>query len=303
MPHALLLRGPTGVGKRCFARRLARALLCRTPSPDAACAQCRSCHLFALGTHPDLQHVTTLEDRKLIGIGQIREVIDRATLTAASGSRKVILVEAAESMTRASANTLLKTLEEPPGDTVFILVSDRSSLLPATIRSRCQTLAFPCPPEAQALSWLEGRIDDASSVPAMLALAHGAPLLALELAARGAAGETLQRDLASLLDGGVDPVAVAERWSEQGIDEISWWLTGIVQDAIRVQVAPGFAAARPDIRELTGKRVLGDWFRLLDCCLAARAALARQLNLNEKLALESLALACGDSACEDVFPA
>ena len=303
IPHALLLRGPAGVGKRHFARRFARALLCQSPSRHDACGECRACHLSFAGLHPDLHLIEIPEDRKVIGIDAIRELIDRVALTASGGILKVIVIAPAEMMTRPAANTLLKTLEEPPGDTVFMLVSDRSGLLPATIRSRCQALAFPCPPAPVALPWLERRIDDGPPAAALLALAHGAPLRALELARRSIARAALHDDLASLLEGSADPVSVAERWSEHGIDEISWWLTGMVQEAIRTRAAPARPAAPADIQTLAPERTLSDWFRLLDCCLTARGALARQINLNERLALESLALACRRSACDDVFVA
>lgn len=296
LPHALLLRGQAGLGKRCFALRLARALLCRSPSPEEACGECRSCHLVSVGTHPDLHRIEAPEDRKLIGIDQIRELIERVALTASGGAGKVVVVAPAELMTRSAANTLLKTLEEPPGAAVFLLVSDRSSLLPATVRSRCQSVSFACPPAEAALSWLEGRIDGASPASALLALAHGAPLRALELSGRSADRKALQDDLTSLLKGAADPVAVAEGWGEQGVEEISSWLTGIVQEAIRARAAPGSVAARPDIRELARRADLYEWFRVLDGCLATRDALARQINLNEKLALESLTLACRRSA-------
>ena len=299
IPHALLLRGPAGVGKRHFARRLASALLCQSPSRHDACGQCRACHLSFAGLHPDLHLIEPPEDRKLIGIDAIRELIERVALTASGGILKAIVIAPAEAMTRPAANTLLKTLEEPPGDTVFMLVSDRSSLLPATIRSRCQALAFPCPPAPVALSWLESRIDAGQPAPALLALAHGAPLGALELARRSAARATLHDDLAALLEGTADPVSVAERWSEHGIDEVSWWLTGLVQETIRTCAAPARAATPGDLRPLAPERTLSDWFRLLDRCLSARDALARQINLNERLALESLALACCRSACDD----
>ena len=301
MPHALLLRGAAGVGKRRFSRRLAGALLCRSPSSDEACGRCRACHLAAAGHHPDQHLVGTPEDRKTIGIDQIRELIGHVGLTAGGGAYKVVVIAPAERMTHPAANTLLKTLEEPPGDTVFMLVSDQSSLLPPTIRSRCQAILFPCPPRPVALSWLEDETDAGQPVSALLALAHGAPLRAAELAG-GKALEcraALLGDLASLFRGSADPVSVAERWSEYGIDQVSWWLTGIVQDAIRVRAAPGFPAAPHGLDALAREAALDDWFRLLDGCLAARGALARQLNLNERLVLEGLVLACRRTVCDD----
>ena len=299
LPHALLLRGPAGVGKRCFARRLARTLLCRSPSREDACGQCRACHLASGELHPDLHRIEAPEDRKLIGIEQLREVNERLTLTASGGTRKVVVMAPAEAMTRPAANTLLKTLEEPPGDTVFILVSDRSSLLPATIRSRCQALSFPCPPAPLALQWLEGRLDTGQSAATLLELAHGAPLRAAELARRNDVRSELLREVESLLEGAADPVSVAERWAEHGIDTVSWWLTGIAQDAIRTRSAPQLPASNHEIFRVAGKTTLADWFHLLDACLVARDALARRVNLNERLALESLVLACLGTACDD----
>ena len=212
----------------------------------------------------------------------------------------MVVLAPAEAMTRPAANTLLKTLEEPPGDTVFLLVSDRSGLLPATIRSRCQALAFPCPPTPPAMAWLEDRVGSKGSAAELLALAHGAPLRAVDLEGRSALRVGLIDDLESLMRGAADPVSVAERWSGHGLDEISWWLTGLVQDAIRLRAAPGRGGGdTAQLRSLAVKTSPAGWFRLLDACLAIRSALSRQLNLNERLALEDLALACGRSACDD----
>ena len=301
VPHALLLRGPAGVGKRRFAQRLARALLCHSANEEEACGKCKSCHLAAAGLHPDLHVIEALEKRKQILIDQIRDLLGRVVLSASGGSRRVVVIAPAEAMTRSAANTLLKTLEEPPGDTVFLLVSDRSGLLPATVRSRCQALAFPPPPTRSAMAWLEERVG--SEVPAaeLLSLAHGAPLRAVKLAGCSAVRGSLSDDLESLMRGAADPVSVAERWAGHGLDEISWWLTGLVQDLIRLRAAPGGENSdRDELRSLALGASLTGWFRLLDSCLAIRSVLSRQLNLNERLALEDLALACGRSACDDL---
>ena len=128
----------------------------------------------------------------------------------------------------------------------------------------------------------------------LLELAHGAPFVALELAERDAVkGRALLLDeLASLIDGSGGVVSTAERWSEQGVDDVSWWLTGIVQEAIRARAAPRFRRAADGVDALAGQMDLRAWFHLFDACLSARNTLAGQLNLNERLVLESLALAC-----------
>ena len=180
MPHALLLHGVAGNGKGLFAGRLAARLMCR--SEDAPCGACDSCRFFAAGSHPDLTHVTVAKDRREIVVEQIRNLVDAAGLTARIGRCKAVVVDPAEQMNRHAANTLLKTLEEPPGDTVFLLVSSNHSLLPATVRSRCQMIAFPVAERERAIGWLRGRVPDAESA---LGLANGAPVRAAALSDEG----------------------------------------------------------------------------------------------------------------------
>ena len=156
VPHALLLRGAAGNGKARFAARLAAALLCRSDSPP--CRACESCRLCAAGSHPDRFEVTIPEDRREIVVDQIRDLVHSVSLTARLGGYKAVIVNPAEQMNRHAANTLLKTLEEPPGATVFILVSSNHALLLATIRSRCQMVDFPVADREIALKWLRDQL-------------------------------------------------------------------------------------------------------------------------------------------------
>ena len=155
VPHALLLRGAAGNGKAGFAVRLAAVLLCRSDNPP--CGACESCRLCAAGSHPDRFDVTIPEDRREIVVDQIRDLVHSVSLTARLGGYKAVIVNPAEQMNRHAANTLLKTLEEPPGATVFILVSSNPALLLATIRSRCQMIDFPVADRETALKWLRDR--------------------------------------------------------------------------------------------------------------------------------------------------
>ena len=156
VPHALLLHGAAGNGKARFAARLAATLLCRSSGPP--CGECESCRLYAAGSHPDRFEVTVPEDRREIVVDQIRDLVHSVGLTARLGGYKVVIVDPAERMNRHAANTLLKTLEEPPGATVFILVSSNHALLLATIRSRCQMLDFPVAGRDLAVEWLRGNV-------------------------------------------------------------------------------------------------------------------------------------------------
>jgi len=188
-PHALMLDGPRGLGKRTLALNLARGLLCETPGVDGiACGECASCHYVAAGQHPDLQLIEPFvvdEDGEIkaqdpILIERIRALIDWVQLTSHRGRAKVAVIVPAESMNAAAANALLKTLEEPPPSTYLILVAHQPGRVPATLRSRCRRMAAPRPPTAAAEAWLaqQGVVNPG----AVLAQAGGSPLTAIAMA-------------------------------------------------------------------------------------------------------------------------
>ena len=141
LAHAYLFAGPEGVGKRLMALAVARVLFC---SAGTGCGECAACRKLAHRNHPDL-HVLE-PDGNSIKIEQIRALQRDLSLRPLEGSRKVCLIEAAELMTTAAANALLKTLEEPRGDILLILLSSQPQRLLETIRSRCQLLQFPRQP-------------------------------------------------------------------------------------------------------------------------------------------------------------
>ena len=139
--HAYLFEGPDGVGKRVVAWALAARLTCEAPNDvSGACGACRSCHALQRGEHPDL---TLLErDGVSIRIGQVRDALKPLRFEPVLGRAKVLIVDEADTLREEAANALLKTLEEPPSRTHFILVTARSQLLLGTIRSRSQTVRF-----------------------------------------------------------------------------------------------------------------------------------------------------------------
>ena len=211
---ALLLHGPSGIGKGMLAERFAAAVLCAGPR-SAPCGGCRSCHLLGAGSHPDFRRIEPEEGGSGISIGSVRELIDDFTL-AAEGAR-VAIVATAESMNQAAANAFLKTLEEPAGRVTFLLTSNAPGRLPATIRSRCRQVALPSPTAAEAHAWLEPAVGSALGGQ-LLALAGGSPFTALALLQRH--GEetlaALHAETAGLLAGRADPLEVAERWRKTG---------------------------------------------------------------------------------------
>ena len=191
-PHALLLTGQRGIGKRALALELARALLCESPrAGGGACGECASCRYVAAGQHPDLRVVepVTVDDDGVatpvewITVDPIRALIDWAQLTSHRRVAKVAVIEPAERMNAAAANALLKTLEEPPPSTYLILVSAAPGRLPATVRSRCRRMVAPAPETGTSRAWLAARgVADGDQ---LLAQAAGAPLAALALADAG----------------------------------------------------------------------------------------------------------------------
>ena len=298
LPHALLLRGPEGVGKYRFACRLLAALLCEGPAHgDHPCGECRGCRLIAAGSHPDLHELLPLEGKQQIGIDQVRSLIQRIGLTSQYGGRKAVVVAPAERMTRAAANTLLKTLEEPPGDALFVLVAHRAGALPATIRSRCQMVDFPVPDTDAARIWLAAELDSLEAAETALRLAHGAPLNARLLATddRLATREAILEDLERLVRGDGDPISIAERWRNAGLLDALYWLLSMVCDLIRLKNGRSAHSLThldqaPALQRVARGLDLLGLFRLFDLLVEARRAALGQFNLNEQLMLESIAI-------------
>lgn len=242
-PHALLLTGPLGVGKRLLVEALARSLLCpRTDARGFACGQCPDCLLLAAGTHPDLVRVGPDEETKSgeIRVDAIRALAGTEGLTAHRGGWKLILIDPAHRMNISAANALLKTLEEPAPSTLMCLVSEQPSRLPATIRSRCQALRLALPAEAEALAWLTPQVRGLGAAT-LLHLAHGAPLRALELAdpERLAARDKLFAGFVAVAQGQRDPLTEAAAWNEANPALLLDWLSGWLSDLLRLAGARG----------------------------------------------------------------
>ena len=282
MPHALLLRGASGNGKAMFASRLAAVLLCGSSAPP--CETCESCRLCAAGSHPDWIDVKLEPDRREIVVEQIRDLVHSVGLTARFGRYKVVIVNPAELMNRHAANTILKTLEEPPGATVFVLVSSNHAQLLPTIRSRCQIIDFPVADSGVALEWLRGRVPEPDTA---LALAHGAPIRAEEMSSRGLIDvrSAVDRDLDELLAGS-DPAAVAARWKDLGRAAVTQWLADILAERLRRSILGDAGPGRRGVETMHFSRLLS----MLDSCLEVRGGVLARSNANEQLALERLAL-------------
>jgi DNA polymerase-3 subunit delta' len=261
-PHALLVTGRRGIGKRSLALNFAQALLCEDVRPDgAACGRCAGCGYVAAGAHPDLRLIEPIERDEegnvkpveSILVDRIRELTEFAQLTTHRQRAKVAVIAPAEAMNTAAANALLKTLEEPPAATYLLLVSDQWGRLPATIVSRCRVLPAPEPDAANATAWLTAR--GVEQAPLLLAQAGGAPLLALALA-----DPQMQRERAALLDAltqpdRISPIAFGARLDAYPRDERGarladavYWLLAWTADLAAV-VSGGTPRFNPDRRD------------------------------------------------------
>lgn len=143
--HAWLLHGMKGIGKAVLAEKLAARLLCEHHTD---CGECHACRMLSAGSHPDMHHVSLLEEKRDINIDQVRDVLEFLSLSGAESERRVVILDDAERLNGQAANALLKGLEEPsPGSLLLIVCADMMKL-PATIRSRC--LLQHCPPLPEA---------------------------------------------------------------------------------------------------------------------------------------------------------
>lgn len=257
LPHALLLTGASGLGKLQLAQRFAQSLLCQHPIPASGepCTTCRSCQLLHAGSHPDYRLLRPEEEDKPIKVDQVRELCTFLGYTPQYGGYKVAVLEPAERMNLNAANSLLKTLEEPPGTCLIMLVSSDPVRLPITVRSRCQTLTLATPNADVALTWLRQQLPDQQGELAnMLGAAAGAPLSALRYAQdqpRWQRRRTLAESYAQVSSGRLNPLSAAQLWAQGASLENLGWLVSWQVDAIRLKMNPHPPHLNnPDLREL-----------------------------------------------------
>ena len=267
LPHALLVGGPAGLGKRALVRVLARRLLCAVPRQGRACGECRTCRLVESGSHPDLIEETFEpndkgEPRKEILIGQVRRLGEKLGLTPQIAAVQVALIHPAEAMNRNAFNALLKTLEEPATGRYLILVADRPQRLPATIRSRCQWLRMDLPARAEALAWLVARGHDERVAGESLDAAQGNPGLALEFLSNDALVQrrTVARELAALAAGREGAAELALAWAADRPALRLRFASELVRDHLMQRAGGPLSDPLADLPRTVGIAELGAWF-------------------------------------------
>jgi DNA polymerase-3 subunit delta' len=222
LPHGLLFKGAKGIGKFELAMTLAKSLLCQQPDErHFACEHCPSCHWFEQGSHPDFRllqsELESLDGEetesgkkpsKQISVEQVRGLADFVGMSAHQGGRRIVVIHPAETMNTNSANALLKSLEEPPKDLLFILVSHKPQQLLPTILSRCLSFALPAPDTECAIKWLT---QQGVKAPVEALAASGfSPLQAVQLDEQLGSEERAKLLQALRQPSGLDVFALAE---------------------------------------------------------------------------------------------
>jgi len=261
LPHAILFYGAAGIGKADFIEAFAQSLLCENLRPDGrACGECASCGWFAQGNHPDYRRVRpeAMEDElpaaegeeggdsdkkskstkaasKDIKIEQVRALSDFMNISTHRQGLRVVALYPAEALNMPSSNALLKTLEEPPPGTVFLLASNGLDRLLPTILSRCRKFALPMPEHDQALAWLQAQgVQDADG---WLREQGGAPLAALVQAETGSR-EELDMLLQVLAQPSVDAaLRAADKLSKAPLASLVAWQQRWLYDVFSYKLA------------------------------------------------------------------
>lgn len=307
LPHALLLVGRPGLGKTVLARAFAQALLCETARPDGLpCSGCLACRWFEQGNHPDFRLVEpealafgSAEEggegrpkagaapSRQIKIDQVRALQEFLAVGTHRGGARVILLRPAEAMNAATANALLKSLEEPPPGTVFLLVSSAPDRLLPTVRSRCQRIAIPAAAVADAVPWLKAQgVKDPESA---LRYAGQAPLAALEETQEAA--RTREALLARLARADATALDLADACQDAAPDAVVGWLQKWAYDLASARLG---GPIRYHVRQESALRAIADSLSapaLLRFARSLSAARAVALHpLNPRLFLEDIFL-------------
>lgn len=234
LPHALLFTGLAGIGKHQLALHTAKWLLC-LKDEDQPCGQCHSCKLWEAGSHPDYLLAQPEDNSKQVRIDAIRRVNDFLAQTPQISRCQVVGLRPVEVMNTNAANALLKTLEEPAGESFLLLETERFGSVLPTIRSRCQRFVLETPAEADALAWLQAQGFAGDVAGQALRRNNGAPLKAAAwLSSDQAAQQQRWLDMLGQWSRGTASLQmVAESWSKLELADVTYWFYGFLSDCIK----------------------------------------------------------------------
>jgi len=297
--HAYVFSGQTGIGKKLTALALASAVNCPNAGPDGGCGACPSCRKIDSLGHPDVRVLVTDGDE--IKIDQIRQVQSDLSLTPFEGAKKVLIVDNAESMNAAASNAFLKTLEEPPGNALIILITAMPQGLLSTIRSRCQEIPFhPLPRTVLARALMRRRGISEEDAMFIAALVQGSMGLGLEMdleqekAARMEAAALLS-GIAQMGPG--DSLALAEALAKdrERLDRlidigVEWMRDALVYRETGDERLLVHARARQHLRQLADRYSVPGLLANMELFMMSRNLLERRVSA--QLVAENLLLKC-----------
>ena len=288
LPHALIITGERGVGKRHWAESVAGLLVCDAPenldagAPEA-CGRCKQCELVRASSHPDIR-VYAPEKSRMVKVDQIRALSGFAVASPQVARRKVAIIDRADQLNINAANALLKTLEEPQPDVTLLLLQEAGRPVLPTIRSRCQAMTLPNPAAEVANEWLaqqvltmeEGSRPEATVLAKALMLAGNAPRLALEYATGDFIG---LRDQAfdgfkQFMKNQIPVAEAAKAFKALGLEDSLWLFESWAADLARIGAggAPVDAEAEDMLGFLARSNPVWKAHELLDMVREARAA-------------------------------
>lgn len=240
LPHALMLTGPAGLGKHQVALKLAHWLLCsqrQTHQLTEACGQCHSCRLWAAGNHPDFMMCEPQDSSRQIRIDGVRKVNEFLNQTPQISPCQVVILHPAEVLNTNSANALLKTLEEPPGESFLILESERPAAVLPTIRSRCQAVLLSLPESDLSTHWLQQQGLSAEQAQEALRHNHFAPLAALRWQQQGGADKYQQwlGHLCDWIEQRQRLDVTIKYWKDDDLAELLSWMATLLLDLTKAR--------------------------------------------------------------------
>lgn len=300
LPHALMICGEAGVGKAELASAIAHLLVCENPRLNSAeaCGECKQCQLVSAESHPDVRRFAPEKKSRVIKVDQVRALSGFAVVSPQVAQRKVIIVDRADLLNISAGNALLKTLEEPSGDVMLLLLQETGRPVLPTLRSRCQQLVIATPASEMAEHWLSAQLDQrhgdlgvtAEQRQQALRLARYAPMRALSyllddfLGGRAKALDQFR----GFMKGGISLGDATRPFKALGLEQTLWlmelWATDLARFAAGGDGADAEAAEM--LRFLATANPAHRAHRLLDSIYLSRAATVN--NASAELEIERL---------------
>jgi DNA polymerase-3 subunit delta' len=280
MPHAVLLTGVSGLGKKQLAGKMAESLLCLAADKQFnACGVCHSCQIMQAGNHPDHLTIRSEEAGKSIKIDQIRALKEKQSLTPSVANWKTVVIESADLMTNSAANSLLKLLEEPQNNTILILTTNAVHRLPVTIRSRCQQMHLSTPDYSMTLKWLDsqGVATDADQLRKISSLTLDAPFAIVNALETNEwqSYQQIQQDFDQLIQQQANPVQLASQWQQLDLVKVMHQLLSTVKARLQQQYL-----------EYADASLTQHYWPIADCIVSTIKLISSSNNYNKTLLIE-----------------